>query len=67
MVFYLGSCESLLPLSKVVELAHLTHLPPWFQGIRIYFPDMPEAGLCDDLGGIHRLKLARLKRNCHES
>jgi len=32
----------------VVELAHLTHLPPWFQGIRIYFPDMPEVDLTID-------------------
>ncbi|CAK9107326.1 Extended synaptotagmin-3 (E-Syt3) (Chr3Syt) [Durusdinium trenchii] len=32
----------------VVELAHLTHLPPWFSGIRIYFPDMPEVDLTID-------------------
>lgn len=32
----------------VVEFAHLTHLPPWFKCVRIYFPDMPEVDLTMD-------------------
>lgn len=32
----------------VVEFAHLTHLPPWFKCVRIYFPDMPEVDLTID-------------------